>query len=406
MTRSYRSGPGGPWTLAVLALALVACAGAASGQDLRFPPLPLQDRPGYEVNSWLKLKPYLRQGVFYTDNVFQETNSERNGDTYWSTTPGLDVHAKADDDTWLEAGYAPTFLVYHHLGGLDTVEHRLRYIGRHRAGGLEVNSGGTATWASYNSDPQFAGRIRNFQGAVNLDVAYDFDEVWGAKVTSFASESRNFPSALEPTNTQEWGAGLLGSAAPKLGPELRLLAGGTFREVHYFDHAARQPDLSLAGAVAGGKLELKDVVRVDALGGVEFPWVKKRNAASGDVNPDPTPILNLTSLWFITSGTELLVAVRHRLEGSSTAAYQRSSTLSCALSQELPADLNLRVVATWTEQKPRHASDIRLQSYQAILVWSPWEHLELGVQGGYQRQGIKGGGYESLVAGGAITFKL
>ena len=53
MTRSYRSGLGGPWTLAVLALALVACAGAASGQDLRYPPLPLRERPGYEVNGWL-----------------------------------------------------------------------------------------------------------------------------------------------------------------------------------------------------------------------------------------------------------------------------------------------------------------------------------------------------------------
>lgn len=406
MTRSYRSGPGGSSTLAVLALALVACAGVAAGQDLRFPPLPLQDRAGYDVNGWLRLKPYLRQGVFYTDNVFQQRNSERSGDTVWSTTPGLDVYAEADDDTWLEVGYAPTFLTYTHFGGLDTAEHRLRYIGRHRTGGFELNSGGTATWAAYNSDPQFAGRIRNFQGAANLDAAYDFDEVWGAKVTGFATESRNFPSTLEPTNTQEWGTGLLGSAAPKLGPELRLLAGGTFREVHYFDHAARQPDLSIAGAVAGGRLELEGVVRVDALGGVEFPWIKKRNAASGDVNPDPNPILNLTSVWFVRRGTELLVAIRHRLEGSSSAPYQRASTLSCALSQELPADLNLRLLATYTEQKPRHASDIRLQSYQAILTWSPWEHLELGIQGGYQRQGISGGGYESMLVGGAVTLKL
>lgn len=404
MTRSYPSARGTPWVLA--AVALVAGASAARGQDLRFPPLPLQDRRGYDVNDWLKLKPYLRQGVFFTNNVYQTSNSKRESDTVYATIPGLDVRAEAGDDTWLEVGYAPTVLVYHHLGGLDTVEHRLRYLGRAREGGLEVNSGGTATWAAYNTDPQFTGRVRNFQGATNLDVTYDLDEVWGGKATGFATESRNYPTSLEPTNTQEWGGGLLGTAAPKVGPRLQLLAGGTFREVHYFDHAAKQPDLSMAGAVGGLKLELEELVRVDALAGVEFPWIKKRNSASSSVNPDPTPILNLTAALLPRRGTEVLVAIRHRLEGSASASYQRSSTASCTLSQELPADLTLRVVGTFTHQQPRHASDLRLQSYQAILTWEPWEHLELGVEGGYTRQSVKGGGYESVIAGGAITFKL
>ncbi len=388
----------------MVGLLLVAAAGAAA-QDLRLPPLPLADRRGHEVNDWLQLKPYVRVGAHYTDNLFQQRSARRRGDTVYALTPGLDVRM-GDDDVWAEVGYAPTVLVFHHEGGLSTVEQRLRYIGHAKVGALELDSSGAATWALFNSDPQFTGRVRNFQGSVNLDAAYGFDEVWGARASAFAVEARNFPDALEPTNTQEWGTSALLTAAPNVGPALSLRAGATFREVHYLDHRARQPDLSLAGAVAGAKLELEELLRLEALGGVEFPWVKKRNGVARGVNPDPAPILNLTAALFPVRGAELLLAVRHRLAAAAAAAWQRSTTASAALALELPADLGLRLVASGTLLAPRRAAEIRVQSYQAILTWGPWEHLELGVQGGYTRQSARGGGFEALSVGAAITLSL
>jgi hypothetical protein len=385
---------------------MLAAATLCAAQDLRYPPLPLSERAGYEVNSWLTLKPYLRTGAFYTNNVFQEPNADRVGDTVYPITPGLDARVSDGDQRWLEVGYAPTFLVYHHRGGLDTVEHRLRYVGQAAAGDFVAKSSGYATWAVYNTDPQFNGRVRNFQGSTNLDVSWALDEVWGAKGTAFASEARNFPDQLEPTNTQEWGGAALVTASPRLDEPLELLAGGTFREVHYFDREATQPDLSMAGPAVGAKLSLRDVFRLEALGGVEFPWVKKHNGLDRSVDPDPTGILNATAWITPREGTELLLTFRHRLDASASAPWQRSTTVSASFTQELPADLRGQLVATFSLRQPRGESDLRQQSYQAVLLWSPWEHLELGVQAGYTRQSVKDGGYEAFSFGGGLTVKL
>lgn len=387
------------------AVVLLALASTASAQDLRYPPPPLEDR-GYEISSWLTLKPYLRTGAFYTDNVFQDTNSDRRGDTTYTIIPGTDLHLAADDDTYLEVGYAPSFLVYHHRGGLDTVEHRLRYMGRVTTGPFVIASSGAATWAIFNADPQFRGRIRNFQGNGNLDITAAFDEVWGARGTAFASESRNFPSGLEPTNTQEWGTAALLTAAPDVGAGLQLMGGATFREIHYLDHAARLPDLSLAGPALGLKLELPELLRLEALGGYELPWIKKHNQLSRTVDPPASPVLNATAGLTPREGTELILSFRHRLDASAAAAWQQSTMASAAFTQELAADLRLQLVTTWSLRQPRRLSDQRLQSYQAILTWSPVERVSLGAQVGYLRFSVRDGGYEALIVGGALTLQL
>ena len=86
---------------------------------------------------------------------------------------------------------------------------------------------------------------------------------------------------------------------------------------------------------------------------------------------------------------------------------QRATTLSCSLSQELRRDLVLQLIASFRHQDPRRSAELRTQSYQAVLTWqTPWEHLELGVQGGYVRSSVKGGGYESMSVAAALTLKL
>lgn len=389
-----------------VALGLIALARPAGAQDLTLPPPPLDTQRGHELNSWLTLKPYLRLGAAYTDNVFQERTSRRNGDTTYFAIPGLDVHIKGDPG-WIEFGYAPTFLAYHHHGDLDTVEHRLRYVGHAEAGALTVDSSGSAAWAAYNTDPQFTGRVRNFQGATNLDLAYAFTDLVGVLSNAFASESRNFPSALEPTNTQEWGGGGFVTLSPNVGHKLQLLAGGTVREIHYFDHNPRRPDLAIAGAVTGAKLELGEWSRFDLLAGVEFPWIKKHNGTSRSVDLDPGPIVSFSAALSPLEGTELAFSARYRMEAAASAVIQRSTTLSCSLSQELRRDLVLRLIASFRHQDPRRAAELRTQSYQAVLTWqTPWEHLELGVQGGYVRSSVAHGGYEAMSVAAALTLKL
>ncbi|MBX3467220.1 MAG: hypothetical protein KF878_10030 [Planctomycetes bacterium] len=397
---TYPSSPG-------LLVVLLAVFGAttASAQDITLPPLPLDDRRGVEATPWLTLKPYLRTGAYYTNNVFQQRSARRAGDTIFYAIPGLDAYLEGSGG-WIEVGYAPTFLAFARHGGSDTVEHRLRYVGQAEVGALTVNSSGTANWAVFNTDPQFTGRVRNFQGATNLDLDYAFTPLLGAKATAFAAESRNFPDVLEPTNTQEWGGGSYATVSPNLRQPLKLIVGSTFREIHYMDQRARLPDLSLAGAVAGAKLEVDEWLRVDLLAGVEVPWVKKRNGLSRDVDLDPGPIVNLTATLIPVEGTTLLVALRHRLEASAAAAYQRATTLSATLTQALPYDLELQLVASWRHQDPRRRAELRTQSYRATLAWKPWEHVELGVQAGYTRSDVRNGGFEAMTLGAALTLKL
>lgn len=390
----------------MVALGLITLAGPVGAQDLTLPPPPLDDRRGYEVSSWLTLKPYLRLGATYTDNVFQERTRLREGDTTYFAIPGLDAYVEGDAG-WIEVGYAPTFLAYHHRGDLDTVEHRLRYVGHAEVGALTVDSNGSAAWAVYNTDPQFTGRVRNFQGAMNLDLAYAFTDLVGVRSNTFASESRNFPSALEPTNTQEWGGGGFVTLSPNVGHKLQLLAGGTLREIHYFDPHPRRPDLGIAGAVTGGKLELGEWLRVDLLAGVEVPWIKKHNGTPRAVDLDPCPIATFSAALRPLEGTELALSARYRLEAAASDVVQRGTTLSCSLAQELRRDLVLRLIASFRHQDPRRAAELRTQSYQATLTWqTPWEHLELGVQGGYLRSSVKDGGYEAMTVAAALTLKL
>lgn len=390
----------------VAALGSIVVASAAAAEDLTLPPPPLDERRGYEATSWLTLKPYLRQGVSYTNNVFQERPLRRDGDTVYYTIPGLDAYLE-QDQSWLELGYAPTVLLYHHFGELDTVEHRLRYVGHAELGALTASSSGSAAWAAYNTDPQFTGRVRNFQGSTNLDLDYAFTDLVGVRSNAFASESRNFPTVLEPTNTQEWGGGGYVTLSPNVGQKLQLVAGSTLREIHYFNHRARRPDLSIAGAVTGAKLEVGEWLRVDLLAGVEFPWIKKHNGTSRAVELDPHPIVNFTAALRPLDGTELVLSARHRLEASASSVVQRGTTLSCTLSQELRRDLVLSLIASWRQQDPRRSAELRTQSYQAVLTWqTPWEHLELGVQGGYTRSSVKSGGYESMSVAAALTLKL
>lgn len=398
-----QASPGRP---SIAAFLLLLAAAPAVAQDLRLPPPPLEQRRGYEATSWLTLKPYLRQGAFFSSNIFALRNSERVSDTVYYTIPGLDAYAEASDESWVELGYAPTILLYHHEGNLDTVEHRLRYVGATGVGKLAARSSGTATWAAFNSDPQFVGRVRNFQGALNLDLEHPLTDVLGVRGNTFATQSTNFPSALHPTNTAEWGASTALAITPNLDNDITLLVSGSFREIHYTDHKARLADLSLAGAAGGVQLDLPELLRVDLLAGVEFPWVKKRNALSSTVDIDPSPLVNLTVAWLPVRDGELLVSVRHRLDASSRAAYQRSTTVSATVSYHLPHDLTLRAIASGTLQQPRRSTDLRLQSYQAILAWQPWEHLELGCQAGYTRSSLQNGGFEAFTIGAALTLKL
>lgn len=400
--------------------------------DLRYPP-PLDDSStdGFEATDWLTLKPYLRQSMYATTNLFQSSKSGRTNtfvpfvgnrsikgkqnDVLFATMPGLDIIAQGDSGR-LAFGYVPTFLLAAKNGGeIDTVEHRLRLDSSLTVGKLELTARGNATWGISISDPQFTGRFHNFSGNGFTSADYQFTETFGFlnEFTFVAFE--NFPRALKSTNVASWDYDSFLTIQPNTEHDVKLLFGAGFREWHYIDERAVQPDISLGHVMAGINYSIPEFLEISGRVGIEDGYLKKRRNFRSNTNLGIDDglggldglIARGNATWTILKDwSTLSINGSHRLEATPEAAWRRTTAFGGTFSQRLPFNLEMQASANWQVRQPRREQDLRVHSYQFNISWFGIEHVELGGQMGYTRASSRRNSYEVFHGGVSLTLRL
>lgn len=392
-------------------LCVVALVSNAEAQDFRLPPTVGETGDGVELTPWLRVKPFARHSSYYTTNVDQAPNRRKDDDFVFATHVGLDLRAENEDkDRWFSVGYALTSLLYAENGRYDTFEHRARYDLQFTASKFTFYSNGNAAWAYTNSDPQFAGRVRNFTGNAFAGIDWDPTDVFGFRVDGDVGEVRNYPRALEPINNYQWRGGAYAVVKPNVDFDLQFEFGGHLRGFDYYDKDAFNPDIDAGGIIGGFRIGT-EIVQFEGRAGIEFPWASSRRtlprSGFGSRIPDPfygNMNLTLTPLQTLT----ISAFASHELRYTGSAFWQRATTFGGSIEQQIPVVEGLRVFAsaTYNLQDNRHQTKLRTQSYIGGVGWEIVEYVEIGGQATYTRSSSRTGGFETFTAGGTITLKL
>ncbi|MBL4850185.1 MAG: hypothetical protein JKY65_32050 [Planctomycetes bacterium] len=401
--------------------------------DIRFPP-PLDDvtTKGFELTPWLTIKPYLRQSVYGTTNLFQQSKSGRStsfvpfvgntstkgkqNDVLFATMPGLDIIA-AGDDGRLAFGYVPTFLLAAKNGGeIDTVEHRMRLDSSLTLGKLTLTASGSTTWGISISDPQFVGRFHNFSGNGFTSAEYQLTETFGFLHEFTFNAFENFPRGLKATNVASWESDSFLTIQPNTEHDIKFLVGAGFREWHYIDESAVQPDITLGHVMAGIQYEIADLITVNGRIGIEDSSIKKKRgfrATAADPGLDDGLsgldglIARGSATWTaIPQWTTLSITGSHRAEATPEAPWRRTTAFGGNISQRLPFSLEAQFSANWQVRQPRRAQDLRVHTYTFNLAWFGVEHVEFAGQMGYTRASSRRNRYEVFHGGISLTFRL
>lgn len=399
--------------------------------DIRYPP-PLDDpsTEGFELTPWLTVKPYLRQSVYGTTNLFQNSQSGRStsfvpfvgdvrrkgkqNDVLFATMPGLDIIA-AGDDGRLAFGYVPTFLLAAKNGGeIDTVEHRLRLDSNLTVGKLELTARGNATWGISISDPQFTGRFHNFSGNGFTSADYQFTETFGFLNEFTFNAFENFPRALKGTNVASWDYDSFLTVQPNTEHDVKLIFGAGIREWHYIDESATNPDITLGHVMAGILYTIPDFITVDGRVGIEDGSVKKKRGFRSSTTGLDDGLGGLDGLiargsatWTILpEWSTLSINGSHRVEATPEAAWRRTTGFGGTFSQRLPFSLEAQFSANWQVRQPRREQDLRVHTYTFNIAWFGVEHVELGGQMGYTRASSRRNSYEVFHGGISLTLRL
>ncbi|MBL4848654.1 MAG: hypothetical protein JKY65_24290 [Planctomycetes bacterium] len=419
---------------------LVATLGAVGNADQRgLPPLDNPHQEGVEVTDWLTLKPYVRFAATPTTNLFLEShrrvstglNSPRRGgpddEIVYRTSPGLDAIFHREDLGQLSLGYAPTLLMYGKNPKLNTVEHRIRARGDATLGSLTIRSAGSATWSVATADPTFTGYIRNFRGDASLDLEYQFTELFGVLGEVGATYAQSFPRTLAPiANVAEWTNDYFVTISPNVSEKLKILVGGGWREWHYYNKNAEQPDVTLGHLGGGVIFILGDLLELDGRGFYEFGGIKKQNT-NADIAIAQAVALQAAGTTvvrrrfvpssFLGNGSATLhlgerfdfrVFGSSRMAPHARAAFQWLHTGGASFVARLPRNVEASLTASILNQNPRKSPELYLETYLLKVDWFVLENLEIGAQVGFSNAHIRtpGFSYEVFHGGIGITVKL
>jgi hypothetical protein len=383
--------------LAIVVLA--AMSTNAFAEDYRNAPAA-DAEAGIELTPWLRVMPHARHSTSYVSNIFGESNSNKRDDVVFRTLAGLDVRAEDDKARYLEIGYAITGLLYARFGGLDTVEHFLRWGGGAEFGKLQVGTNGYSKWGVSNSDPQFLGRIRNVQAQWGADVEYQPIDLVGVLVDGSVNLNENFPEELQATNSFKWRGGAWATVTPNTPIGLKFEGGGEYREIIYYDRTATNPDLWFVSGQLGVGIET-DIIQGHVRAGYEAGFSKdpvETTTASPGLGSTTTRketnqkvvdglILDGDIGWTIQESTQLTVYGTHQIDPSSQSAFARHTTVGASITQDLPADFHAFASASWDKQEPGFdiSPTLRTQSFMVGAGWQKWDVVEVGAQVSYIR---------------------
>jgi len=387
----------------------------AHAQDYRLPP-EAGEKKGVEVTDWLRIKPYARFGAYWTSNLFQEPSRRNEGDTVFQMTGGSDVVLGDEAGSFFDVGYAATQLMYVKNPKENTVEHRTRYnthVDLNKS--VSFDSYGSGTWAAANTDPQFSGRVRNFSGFGRAELNFKPTDTFGLRLDGDMAYTENFPTEFERANSLTSRVGTFVVLNPNLPWGLEFEVGSNWRQIHYVDVRATNPDFELVSWQAGARVT-NDVVDLRARAGYEIAYVKKRNRFPRH-HRNPKVLGDTTPEGFYGDGsltirpnqsTTFSLFGLHRLKFTQAAFFQRATHVGTSVKQLIPVVEGLYAFAgmDWDLQQPRHQRQQRTLSYKAGVGWAPVEYLEIGAQGSYLRSRSRAGGYEVWEFGLQLTLSI
>ena len=248
---------------ALAVLCVFAYASVASAQDYRLPPPP--GKKGIELTKWFHVYPYGRFYSYYTTNLFQTRSRDKVEETGFELTAGLDATlGDPKSPNFLSLGYAATQLEFVKFPKQDTVEQRARYATHAELDNklLTFDSQGSAAWAATNTDPQFAGRVRNFTGFGSAEVGFHPTDTFGLRVDGDMSYIDNFPREFRPTDSLTSRVGVFTILTPNLPWGLEIEAGSNWRQIHYV-HRTTNPDLEFVSWQAGLRTRERELVQAE-----------------------------------------------------------------------------------------------------------------------------------------------
>ena len=390
--------------LVAAACAALCFAVPASAQDYRNPPPPSEEGVG---NDFIRFKPFARAYSYYTTNLFQEPNNRKEEDVGFELTAGGDVRVGGETD-YLSLGYSATQLLFVKNPKQNTVTHQARFNGEFNPSEIiKLSASGSANWNATTTDPQFRGRVRNFAGFGTAAIEVRPLETVGFLVEGEVVHNYNYPDAFQRLNTLTSRVGAFVILSPDLPGGLEVLVGSNWRQLHYVDHTATNPDYEFVSWQAGLRAA-NDFVTLDVRGGYEVSWVVKRRGFSRRFD-NPEGFFGTMSVTVTPNQTSTITAFgTQAVSFSAASSSQRNTTLGINVDQKIPGFEQLHVFgsATWTHQDARRATENRMQTYLLGAGYSPLEGLEVGIQSSYMRTSSRSGGFETFETGIALSYSL
>lgn len=389
---------------AAAALAALCFALPASAQDYRTPPPPSEEGVGTDT---IRFKPFARAYSYYTTNLFQEPNRRKEEDVGFELTAGADVRVGGETD-YLSVGYSATQLLFVKNPKQNTVEHQARFNSEFNPSEIiKLSASGSANWLAQNTDPQFRGRVRNFAGFGTAAIEVRPLETVGFLVEGEVTHNFNYPRAFERLNTLTSRVGTFVILSPDLPGGLEVLVGSNWRQLHYVDHKATNPDYEFVSWQAGLRAS-NDLVTMDMRGGYEVSWVVKRRGFSRRFD-NPEGFFGSMSVTVTPNQTSTITVFgTHAVSFSAASSSQRNTNLGINADQKIPGfeDLHVFAGATWSLQDARRATENRVQTYLLGVGYSPIDGLELGLQSNYMRTSSRSGGFETFETGVVVSYSL
>jgi len=386
------------------ATAALCFALPANAQDYRNPPAASEEGVG---TDYVRFKPFARAFSYYTTNLFQEPNRRKEEDVGFELTAGADVRFGGEED-FLQVGYSATQLLFVKNPKQNTVTHQARFSSAFNPSEIiKLSASGSANWAAQNTDPQFRGRVRNFAGFGTAAIEVRPLETIGFMVEGEVVHNYNYPDAFERLNTLTSRVGAFAILSPDLPGGLEILVGSNWRQLHYVDHTATNPDYEFVSWQAGLRAS-NDFVTMDLRGGYEVSWVVKRRGFSRRFD-NPEGFFGSMSVSITPNQTTTIsLTGTHAVSFSAASSSQRNTNLGASFDQKIPGLESLHVFGSvnYSLQDARRSTENRLQTYMLGAGYSPIDGLEIGVQSSYLRVSSINGGFETFETGVVLSYSL
>lgn len=359
---------------------------------------------GIRLSRFLRLHPYVRHTLSWTDNVRRQSGGGGQEDIELRTIAGAVLRLnRRRVRTSLD--YALSHIDYLESDSLDTIEHRLSLRGTfvfHRR--LTGTAGAEVSLLSLPTNANQSGNVDRLVNAFNVGLTWQFHRRTRVSLSGNSSLQHFLDKGLGATDLLTYGTNVTIYHSLDLGFD--LLAGAGYRELLYIDREAFNDDLGLNSVFGGAAMPLRSgrlhgEVRV----GYEWSEVLRSRGARGDNLPGGVTV-SVDVAWKFQRDTLVGVRGSRRIDFATGLGSRRITTFTAFAQHRITPRLSSFGSVTYDHQEAELLPDLHSTTYTLGLTFSPTAWLELGLQGNYfQSQTRVLGTTEQLRLSASISLK-